>query len=132
MVASRSLYALWVGTSGPEGEASGCEEGNDTIRVGYWFDSAGTSAFAGCGYGCRIGLGSFVPQADYRSAAKALDDGFSANSAVCVGLTAIAYLDRSEWAASIALTLLCATSASDCCRRTRARKSRLWFNCCTR
>jgi hypothetical protein len=40
MVASRSLYALWVGTSGPEDEASGCEEGNDTIRVGYWFDSA--------------------------------------------------------------------------------------------
>jgi hypothetical protein len=62
MVASRSLYALWVGTSGPEDEASGCEEGNDTICVGYWFDSAGTSAFAGCGHGCRIGLGSFVPK----------------------------------------------------------------------
>ena len=61
MVASRSLYALWVGTSGLEGEASGCEEGNDAIRVGYWFDSAGTSAFAGCGHAAMKTLGSYVP-----------------------------------------------------------------------
>ena len=60
MVSSRSLYALWVGTSGLEGEASGCEEGNDAIRVGYWFDSAGTSAFAGCGHAAMKTLGSYV------------------------------------------------------------------------
>ena len=64
MVASRSLYALWVGTSGLEGEASGCEEGNDAIRVGYWFDSVGTSAFAGCGHAAMKTLGSYVTWTD--------------------------------------------------------------------
>jgi hypothetical protein len=68
------------------GKESGCEEGSDAIRVGYWFDSAGTSAFAGCGYAAMKTLGSYVPKVAVSSRSKAVPYSITSSArAISVG-----------------------------------------------